>query len=93
MVCTNCFCLAVLCWFVSDDNVCLTMDQISAQAFVFIIGGFETSALTQSWALYELAVNPFIQHRLQAEIDTLDQWTYKNIQELNYLEMILNGKN
>lgn len=77
----------------TDDNVCLTMNQISAQAFVFIVGGFETSALAQSWTLYELAVNPKMQSRLQAEVDAMDEWSYDNVNELKYLDMVLNGKN
>jgi cytochrome P450 family 6 len=39
-----------------------------AEAFVFLFAGYETSASTMSFALYELALHPEIQHSLRAEI-------------------------
>ncbi|XP_046659740.1 probable cytochrome P450 6a14 isoform X2 [Homalodisca vitripennis] len=72
-----------------DESFTLTMDQLSAQGFVFVLGGFETTALAQTWALYELALNPDIQQRLQDEVDSLDQWSYENILGLEYLDMVL----
>jgi len=39
-----------------------------AQALTFLLGGFETSVTTLSFAMYELALLSDIQHRLRAEI-------------------------
>ena len=39
-----------------------------AQAATFFSAGFETSATTISFALYQLAVEPEMQNRLRAEI-------------------------
>jgi cytochrome P450 family 6 len=39
-----------------------------AQVFTFLFTGYETSASTLSFALYELALHPEIQHSLRAEI-------------------------
>jgi cytochrome P450 family 6 len=73
------------------------MNVISAQAFVFFVAGFETSSTTMTFCLYELAVNPDIQERLRAEIDTVIQKhsgniTYESIFEMDYLDNVVGGK-
>jgi len=64
---------------------------------VFFSAGFETSATTMSFCLYELALNPDIQDRLRNEIDTVlkkhgGSVTYESIQEMKYLDKIVSGK-
>jgi cytochrome P450 family 6 len=73
------------------------MNSLAAQAFVFFIGGFETSSTTMTFCLYELSVNPDIQERLRAEIDSVLQKhdgkvSYEAIQEMNYLDKVVSGK-
>jgi hypothetical protein len=68
-----------------------------AQAFVFIVGGFETAGTTLSYALYELAFHPDIQSRLRAEImqvteKYLGELTYDSVLEMSYLDMVVSGK-
>lgn len=74
-----------------------TFEEIAAQSFVFIIAGYETSAATMSFCLYELALNPEIQKRLQENIDeTLEkhdgQMNYDCVKEMKYLTMVVSGK-
>lgn len=71
----------------------MSIDEVVAQVFVFFLGGFETSAAVSSYALFELAKNKDIQHRVQQEInETLNkhdnQWTYECIQDMKYLNQI-----
>ena len=44
------------------------MDIIS-NAIMFYIAGYETTAVTSTYALYNLALNPDVQVRLAVEID------------------------
>nr|AVL92878.1 CYP450 [Locusta migratoria] len=76
------------------DNWKLSMDEVAAQAFVFFLAGFETSSSTMSFALYELALNPDVQRRLQEEVDATmrknnGQLTYDAIAEMHYLDKVV----
>jgi len=78
-------------------DVALTMTELAAQAFVFFVAGFETSSTTMSFCLYELALNPDIQERVQKEVDTVvkkyeNEVTYEAIQEMEYLDNVICGK-
>jgi len=64
---------------------------------MFFAAGFETSATTMSFCLYELALNLYIQDRLRNEIDTVlkkhgGSVTYEGIQEMKYLDKVISGK-
>lgn len=68
-----------------------------AQAFVFFFAGFETSSATIAYALYELAINPDIQEKVDEEIDELlnsmDGCSYENcVNNTKYLDMVVYGK-
>lgn len=48
-------------------------------------------------ALYELALNPDIQHKLREEIKEFEskndeEWKYETIKKMDYLEKIIQGK-
>jgi cytochrome P450 len=68
-----------------------------AQAFTFLIAGYETSGITLSYTLYELALHPEIQCRLRSEITQVlgkhqGELTYDGIKEMSYLDMVVRGK-
>ena len=54
-----------------NTKIELTIEEMTAQAFVFFFGGFDTASTNMSFAAYEIAVNPEVQTRLQEEIDTV----------------------
>ncbi|XP_018321432.1 probable cytochrome P450 6a23 [Agrilus planipennis] len=69
-----------------------TMDQITAQSFIFILAGFETSSTLSKFLMYELALNPEIQNRVREEIITVlkefdGNVTYEAVSKMRYLEM------
>ncbi|XP_013174171.1 PREDICTED: cytochrome P450 6B5-like [Papilio xuthus] len=68
----------------------LTDSIIAAQTFIFYTAGYETSASTIAFMLYELANNPDVQNKLIAEIDeTLKRHngeiTYECLNDMPYL--------
>uniref|UniRef100_A0A8C8RHD7 Hydroperoxy icosatetraenoate dehydratase n=1 Tax=Pelusios castaneus TaxID=367368 RepID=A0A8C8RHD7_9SAUR len=63
----------------------LSEDEIVAQAFIFLIAGYETTTSALSFATYLLATNPECQEKLLQE----DVPDYENIRELPYLEMVI----
>lgn len=72
------------------------MDVLAAQCFVWFIGGFETSSITLTFTLFELAQNKEVQIRAQEEIDSVlskhdGKLTYEILQEMIYLDMIVSG--
>ncbi|XP_078037567.1 putative cytochrome P450 6a14 [Augochlora pura] len=78
------------------ENIELTDSLLTSQAFVFFLGGFETSSSTIGHALYELAQHPDIQDKLRKEIrenfgknsQEGKRLTYDHIKELNYLDAV-----
>jgi len=80
----------------SVGHTTLSAKELAAQAFMFFAAGFEPSATTMSFCLYELALNPDIQDRLRNEIDTVLKkhgggLTYDGIQEMSYLDKTISG--
>ncbi|XP_030388133.1 probable cytochrome P450 6a23 [Scaptodrosophila lebanonensis] len=72
----------------------LTIEELAAQAFIFFVAGFDTSANTLSFALYELAKQPRLQDKLRQEIaQALErhngQFTYDSMQDLQYMELVI----
>lgn len=71
---------------------------MASNAFIFFVAGFETTASTMSYCLYELALNQDIQVELREQIkQTLNEndgkLTYDIVKDnMKYLDMVLNGK-
>lgn len=75
----------------------LTMNECIAQAFVFFLGGAETSSFVISFAMLELGSHPEIQDKLRKEIlektkSNNGEITYENLQEMSYLYQVVNGE-
>jgi hypothetical protein len=70
--------------------------KMAAQALSFFSAGNDTTSLTISFTLYELALNPTIQDRLRQEVQETfakhGDFTYDAIYEMKYLDMVVNGK-
>lgn len=72
----------------------LTIQDITAQAFVFFFGGFESTSTLMCFAAYEVGVNRDIQTRLQEEIDQVlenceGEVTYEAVNNMKYLDAII----
>ncbi|XP_030082008.1 uncharacterized protein LOC111602573 [Drosophila hydei] len=78
----------------SGEDTSLTIEEVTAQAFVFFAAGFETSSTTMGFALYELAQNVDIQNRLREECKEVlaqhnGELTYECIRDMQYLNQVI----
>lgn len=72
----------------------LTLNEMTAQSFLFWIAGFETSSSTATFCLYFLSIHQDVQDKLRTEIQTTlskydNQITYEGIMEMKYLQMVI----
>lgn len=69
---------------------------MAAQGLQFFTAGFETSASTIAYTLYEIAINPMIQTKLREEIlfniEKSKDINYHSIKEMKYLDLCIMGK-
>lgn len=73
----------------------LDIVDMTAQAFIFFFGGFETNSTAMSFIAHEIAANPDIQEKLRQEIDEVlnesnGEVTYEAINRLEYLDAVIN---
>lgn len=68
---------------------------MAAQGFQFFAAGFETTASTIAYTLYELCLNTEIQRKVREEISRIlikqKALTYEGVNEMKYLEMCIMG--
>lgn len=68
-----------------------------AHCFMFFIAGYENTTGVLCATLFELARNTHVQEKLYLDIskgcvDENEDITFKNISEMKYLDMVVNGK-
>ncbi|KMQ85973.1 cytochrome p450 9e2, partial [Lasius niger] len=77
----------------SSSNHKMTLDDIVAQAFIFFLAGFETSAILMCFVAHELAVNPDIQDRLREEVQQHlvegNEISYESLSKMTYMDMVI----
>ena len=80
---------------IKNSEAGMTLNQIAANCFIFLLAGTETSASVASFTLYELALDQDIQDKLRNEIEEVllkhnDKINYDAIMEMKYLDMVFN---
>lgn len=73
-----------------------TVEQCAAQVALFYLAGFDTTASTISYSLYELSRKPQLLKRAQQEIDEImakynNNITYEMVNEMTFLESCVSG--
>ncbi|XP_075979454.1 cytochrome P450 6k1-like [Anticarsia gemmatalis] len=72
----------------------LDQDFLLAQAAIFLLGGFDTSGVTLTWTIYELAWNPHCQEKLYQEVLAAKQkigdedFDTNTLAELTYIDCV-----
>lgn len=82
---------------VTDADKAVTLNEISAQAFLFFLAGFGSLSTTLTFCLYELGKNPEIQSKarqiIRAALEKHNgQFTYEMMMDMPYIDQILHGK-
>ena len=79
--------------FSKNTDKKLTVNEMIAQAIIFFVAGYDTTATTLTWCCYELALNPESQERLYGEIksamDSDGDFDYDRIAKLEYLDSVV----
>ena len=73
----------------------LSIQDMTAQAFVFFFGGFDTSSQLMCFVAHMIACNKDIHRRVQEEVDevlqaTNGEPTYEAVNGMQYLEAVMN---
>jgi len=73
------------------DKVEITDEVLAAQAFIFFVGGFETTGSSMAFVIYLLSKNLEAQNKLRKEIREVKamyngQITYEGLKKMTYLE-------
>ncbi|XP_046671766.1 probable cytochrome P450 6a13 isoform X1 [Homalodisca vitripennis] len=79
----------------SESGVGLTIEEMTAQAFVFFIAGFETASSVMSFCLFELSRHQDIQDSVYAELQEAlkrngGSINYQMLMEVPFLEQVIN---
>lgn len=80
----------------SEASLQWTDEDLVAQALVFFLGGFETTATFMQSFFWELARNPSVQLKLIHEIDEMleilneKSISYEQLNQMKYLDMVIN---
>ncbi|XP_011633775.1 cytochrome P450 9e2-like [Pogonomyrmex barbatus] len=73
----------------------LTIEDMTAQAFIFFFGGFDTVSTLMCFVAHEIGVNPDVQAKLRDEVDevmktTNGELTYEALNGMQYLDAVVN---
>lgn len=82
---------------VTDNKKSMSLEEMSAQAFLFFAGGYESSSTTMSFCMYELAKSPAIQQKAYEDIVCSmekhnGQLTYESVADMKYMENCIEGE-
>lgn len=69
-------------------------DELVAQAFIFFLAGFDTTATTLQFMAYEIMANEDVQEKIHQEVDEMQEFlngkdiSYDDLSKLKYLDMV-----
>lgn len=80
-----------------NSSDALTLNEIAGHAYIFFVGGFDSTSIALTYCLYELAMNPDVQTKARAVIQKSlkkhnGEFTYEMLSDLTYIEQVIRGK-
>jgi len=89
------FCISNTGKYFSDALISLSVDMIAAQLFLFYVAGFETSASTAAFTIYEMSQYPDILGKAVQDIEQAMEKhggiTYDSLKDMKYLDLCVKG--
>jgi cytochrome P450 len=85
--------LAMLLEARDDDGSAMSDQQVRDEVLILFLAGHETTALALSWTLFELSVNPQVEHRLHEELTRVLAGrapTFEDLPKLEYTARVVN---
>uniref|UniRef100_A0A8C6VAI6 unspecific monooxygenase n=1 Tax=Neogobius melanostomus TaxID=47308 RepID=A0A8C6VAI6_9GOBI len=77
-----------------ENDKGLSDHEILSQAMIFLFAGYETTSSSLCFLAYNLAVNPEVMEKLQAEIDSTfpnkASAQYQEVMQMEYLDCVVN---
>uniref|UniRef100_A0A6V7L420 Cytochrome P450 n=1 Tax=Bracon brevicornis TaxID=1563983 RepID=A0A6V7L420_9HYME len=79
----------------AGEGPVLSLQDMTAQAFSFFFGGFDTTSSLMCFTLHGIAAHPEVQDKLQEEVDAIyeackGEVTYEAITGMQYLDAVIN---
>ncbi|XP_024215216.1 probable cytochrome P450 6a14 [Halyomorpha halys] len=76
------------------SEIVMNDNTMTSNSFVFLLAGYETTATTLGYLLYELSANPEVQEKVHKEIEDVlkkhnGDITWDALKEMKYVEMVI----
>lgn len=89
--------MQMLIKMMNQPNDPLSFNEVWTQSITFFLGGFETTATTLTYCLYELSQSKDIQKKARESVKNIldkhnGEYTYEVVSEMQYIEQCINGK-
>lgn len=75
-------------WLLSE----LDENTLVGNCLMFLTEGSETSAITLTYTVYELARNPTVQQKLFEEVSSCGELNQESISTMKYLDQVITGE-
>ena len=77
-----------------DNGLDMSVDDITAQALIFFLAGFDPASTLMCFVAHELALNPEIQEKLRNEVDLFTEnetsgISYETLAKMKYMDMVV----
>lgn len=81
----------------TEGGTSITVNEMTAEAFIFFVAGYDSASTTMSFCMYEFAQNLEIQQKAFEDVNNAlslfdGKITYESLNEMKYLDNCIDGK-